>query len=213
MHLQTALDVFRAEFINKFPAEKTAIMQKAIDVLAEEFITRKPVNIGEIAPDFTLKNAVDKKVSLTEKLTQGSVILTFYRGGWCPYCNLELRAYQKLLPEIQALGASLIAVSPQTPDASLNTTEKNNLEFDVLSDIGSKVAQSYGIAFSLTNEFKRLYTELGHALPNINGTDDWVLPVPATFVINQDQQVTLAHINVDYRNRLEPEDAISILKR
>jgi peroxiredoxin len=213
MNLQAALDAFRAEFINKFPADKAAIMQRATDALAKEFIERKNLNVGDIAADFTLTNAIGKPINVTEQLAKGTVILTFYRGGWCPYCNLELRAYQQLLPHIQALGASLIAVSPQTPDASLSTVEKNNLEFDVLSDVGSKVAQAYGIAFSLPDELRKLYTELGHALPDINGTDDWVLPVPATFIINQQRKVILAHIDVDYRNRLEPEAAIAILRK
>ncbi|MBW4510652.1 MAG: AhpC/TSA family protein [Scytonematopsis contorta HA4267-MV1] len=211
MNLQTALDTFRAEFLNKISADKAAIMQRATDVLAEEFIVRKALSVGDIAADFTLINAIGKPINLTEKLAKGPVILTFYRGGWCPYCNLELRAYQQLLPQIKLLGASLIAVSPQTPDASLSTAEKNSLGFDVLSDIGSTVAQAYGIAFTLPDELKRLYTESGHALPDINGTDDWALPIPATFVINQYQQVILAHIDVDYRNRLEPQEAISIL--
>lgn len=209
MNLQVALNIFRSEFINKFPSEKAAIMQGATDALTEEFQRRETVTVGDLAPNFTLNNAVGKEISLKQKLAQGPVILTFYRGGWCPYCNLELRAYQKLLPQINQLGASLIAVSPEKPDASLTTAEKNSLEFDVLSDIGAKVAQAYGIAFTLPDELKRLYTELGHALPDINGTNDWVLPVPATFVIDQHQQVILAHVDVDYRNRLEPLDAIS----
>ncbi len=213
MNLQAALNAFRTEFINKFPAEKAAIMQRATDALAEEFIERRTLNVGDIAADFTLTNAIGKPINLTEQLAKGPVILTFYRGGWCPYCNLELRAYQQLLAQIQHNGASLIALSPQTPDTSLSTTEKNNLEFDVLSDVGSKIAQAYGIAFSLPDELRKLYTELGHALPDVNGTDDWVLPVPATFVINQQRRVILANINVDYRNRLEPEAAIAILQK
>ncbi|MBW4511483.1 MAG: AhpC/TSA family protein [Scytonematopsis contorta HA4267-MV1] len=213
MKLQTVLDTFRVEFLNKIPAERATIMQRATDALAKEFIERKSLDAGDIAADFTLTNAIGKAVNLIDKLAKGAVILTFYRGGWCPYCNLELRAYQQLLSQIQFLGASLIAVSPQTPDASLSTAEKNNLEFDVLSDIGSKVAQAYGIAFTLPDELKQLYTESGHALPDINRTNDWILPVPATFVINQNQQIILAHIDVDYRNRLEPQEAISILQK
>lgn len=165
------------------------------------------------APDFTLPNAIGKEVRLTDRLAIGPVILTFYRGGWCPYCNLELRAYQQVLPQIQKLGASLIAVSPQTPDASLSTAEKNNLEFDVLSDVASKIARAYGIAFEIPDELKALYTKLGHALPETNGTDDWTLPVPATFVIDQNGRIALAYIDVDYRNRLEPVEAIALLKR
>ncbi|MBW4644545.1 MAG: AhpC/TSA family protein [Goleter apudmare HA4340-LM2] len=211
MNLKTALDNFRAEFLEKFPAEKAAIMQQATDALAEKFPTRQPIQAGDQAPDFTLTNAVGETVRLGDRLSQGAVILTFYRGGWCPYCNLELRAYQQVLPKIRELGASLIAISPQTPDASLTTVEKNNLEFDVLSDVGSQVAQAYGIAFELPDDLRQLYTELGHSLPENNGTEDWQLPVPATFVIVPDGQVVLAHVDVDYRQRLEPADAIAAL--
>ncbi|MBW4570916.1 MAG: AhpC/TSA family protein [Tolypothrix carrinoi HA7290-LM1] len=213
MMLKVALDDFRAEFLEKFPKEKAAIMQRATDALAVEFQTRQLLQVGDIAPDFYLSNAVGKKIRLSEKLKEGAVILTFYRGGWCPYCNLELRAYQKVLPQIDELGASLLAVSPQTPDASLSTAEKNDLEFDVLSDVGSKVAEAYGIAFTLPDELKALYIELGHPLPDTNGTDDWMLPIPATFAIAQNQRVILAHVDVDYRDRLEPSEAISALQK
>lgn len=213
MNLKAALAAFRAEFLTKFPPDKAAIMQRATDALKTEFKTRQPLAVGDNAPDFYLTNAVGKKIRLSEKLKQGAVILTFYRGGWCPYCNLELRAYQQVLPQIRSLGASLIAVSPQTPDASLSTVEKNHLQFDVLSDVGSCVAQAYGIAFTLPDELKALYTQLGHPLPDTNGTDDWMLPVPATFVIDRNQRIILAHIDVDYRNRLEPMESITLLQK
>ncbi|NJR62365.1 MAG: AhpC/TSA family protein [Cyanobacteria bacterium CRU_2_1] len=212
MNLKTALDAFRAEFLEKFPSDKAAIMQRATETIAAEFETRRLLQMGDRAPEFVLPNAVGQSIRLTERLAQGPVILTFYRGGWCPYCNLELRAYQQVLPQIKQLGASLIAISPQTPDASLSTAEKNDLAFDVLSDVGSEVAQAYGIAFELPDELKALYTELGHALPDSNGTEDWKLPVPATFVIDQNQQIVLAHIDVDYRNRLEPMEAIAAVE-
>ncbi|MBW4471461.1 MAG: AhpC/TSA family protein [Stenomitos rutilans HA7619-LM2] len=208
MNLEAALNVFRAEFLEKFPAKKAAIMQQATDTLVRGFKDKPLLQVGDLAPDFTLANAIGTPVRLSDRLSQAPVILTFYRGGWCPYCNLELRAYQQVLPQIQAAGATLIAVSPQTSDASLSTVEKNNLSFEVLSDIGSTVADAYGIAFELPNELKALYTELGHPLPGYNGTNDWKLPVPATFVIDPQRRILLAHIDVDYRNRLEPTEAI-----
>jgi peroxiredoxin len=213
MYLKTALDAFRAEFLEKFPTKKAAIMQRATDELTETFQTQQFLQVGDLAPDFALINAVGETVQLRDRLAQGPVILTFYRGGWCPYCNLELRAYQQVLPQIRELGTSLIAISPQTPDASLTTAEKNSLEFDVLSDIGSKVAQAYSIAFELPNYLQQLYTELGHPLPASNGTQDWQLPIPATFVIASSGQIVLAHVDTDYRDRLEPEEAINALKQ
>jgi peroxiredoxin len=210
MTLQTALNTFRAEFLEKFSADSAAVMQRATEQLTQDYATRNRLQVGDLAPNFELPNAVGVRVKLSDRLQRGAVILTFYRGGWCPYCNLELRAYQQLLPQIQAAGASLIAISPQTPDASLSTAEKNQLSFDVLSDVGSKVAQAYNIAFELPDELKQLYTQLGHALPDSNGTSDWQLPIPATFVIAPNHQIHLAHIDVDYRNRLEPSEALAI---
>lgn len=141
-------------------------------------------------------------------MQEGAVILTFYRGEWCPYCNLELRAYQQILPQIKALGASLIAISPQTPDRSLSTIEKNQLSFDVLSDRGSLVAEAYKIAYQLPDELKRIYMQFSHALPDMNGTNDWQLPIPATFAISPYGKILLAHVDVDYRSRLEPEKVL-----
>jgi len=117
-----------------------------------------------------------------------------------------------VLSQIEALGASLIAVSPQTLDASLSTAQKNNLTFDVLRDVGSQVAYAYGIAFEIPDELKALYTELRLALPDSNGTDDWLLPVPVTFVIGNNSRIALAHVDIDYRNRLEPAEAIAVLE-
>lgn len=211
MTLQSQLDAFRAEFIAKFPPEKTAIMARATAALEQTFT---PIlKVGDLAPDFTLPNATGVSITLLDILRQGPVILSFYRGGWCPYCNLELRAYQQALPKVKAAGASLLAISPQSPDASLTTAEKNELAFEVLSDQGSTVANAYGIAFKLPDNLQKLYTELSHSLPEINGTPDWQLPIPATFVIDQNQRIALAYMNVDYRNRLEPEEAIATIQQ
>lgn len=210
MTLKAQLDAFKAEFIEKFPTDKAAIMEQATAALEKTFAPA--LKVGDSAPEFTLPNATGKQASLTEALREGPVILNFYRGGWCPYCNLELRAYQQVLSKIKAAGASLLAISPQAPDTSLSTAEKNELEFEVLSDQGSNVAESYGLAFTLPDELQKLYTELNHVLPKVNGTPDWQLPVPATFVIDQDRKIILAYADVDYRNRLEPADAIAALK-
>jgi peroxiredoxin len=212
MTLKTSLDEFRAEFLNKVPAEVATTMQRATLQLTQDYAA-KPLLQENRAPDFELPNAFGKKIKLSDRLQQGAVILTFYRGGWCPYCNLELRAYQQILPQIQAAGASLIAISPQTPDQSLSTAEKNQLGFDVLSDQGSKVAQAYNIAFELPDELKTLYTQFGHALPDVNGTSDWQLPIPATFVIAPNGKILLAHIDADYRNRYEPEKVLAVIIR
>ncbi|WOO40247.1 peroxiredoxin-like family protein [Rubellicoccus peritrichatus] len=208
MKLKNELNAFRAEFSNKVDEETVSIIDRASAELEVDFQSRNPSGVGDKAPDFTLPSANGASVSLSEKLQEGPVIITFYRGDWCPYCNLELRAYQRILPEIKEAGGSLIAISPQTPDSSLTTAEKNNLEFDVLSDVGSKVAQGFGISFKLPEYLQELYNKLGGSLPEYNGTNDWTLPVPATFVVDRESRIVLAHVDTEYQNRLEPNEAL-----
>jgi peroxiredoxin len=190
------------------PADTAAAMTRADAALAWSDLVGQAVGAGEFAPDFTLPDAEGKPVSLHRALRDGPVILSFYRGGWCPYCNFELRAYQALQAEMRDAGVTLIAVSPQTPDASAATVNANQLGFDVVSDAGSHVSRAYGIAFDLAEELRPLYARLGHALPEQNGAG-WVLPVPATFVIAPSGEIVLAFIDTDYRRRLDPRDAIA----
>ena len=143
---------------------------------------------------------------------RGPRSVTFYRGGWCPYCNIQLRAYQAILPEITARGARLVAISPQLPDGSLSTAEANELTFDVLSDVGNSVARTFGLVWSLPEELRAALLSNNKALPGVNGDDSWELPVPATYVIARDGRVAFAAIDVDYRNRLEPDAILTALR-
>jgi peroxiredoxin len=214
--LQSALDAFRLEFTGQIPAEIAAAMARADTELAATDLSRRALQAGSRVPDFTLTGADGASVTLTALLRQGPVVISFYRGGWCPYCNLELRALQAVLPEIQARGARLIAISPELPDESLSTRERNELAFPVLSDLGSTVAQSFGITFDLAAELRPIYTRFGHALPDRNGSAEsggsgWVLPVPATFVIDGDGIVRLAFVDTNYRRRLDPAAILAAL--
>lgn len=209
--LKSALDQFRLDFTGKIPPEIAAAMTRADNELAASGIAARALGAGAVAPDFTLQGAHGETVTLSRLLRQGPVVVSFYRGGWCPYCNLELRALQAVLPEITKRGGALVAISPELPDESLSTAEKNELAFPVLSDTGSRVAHSWGIAFDLAEELRPIYTRFGHALPDRNGGSDWVLPVPATFVIAPDGVVRLAFVDTDYRNRLEPAAVLAAL--
>ena len=163
-------------------------------------------------PDFTLPDVQGGDVSLGSLLEAGPAVVTFYRGGWCPYCNIQLRAHQAVLPDMTPLGARLVAISPQLPDGSLSTAEANALTFDVLSDVGNTVARNYGLVWSLPEELRAGLRSNNKALPGINGDDSWELPVPATYVIARDGRVALAAIDVDYRNRLEPDAILAALR-
>ncbi len=213
MSLKEELDQFRAGMAEKIPPEVREIMGKAIEEIRAAGLDKKAPAAGAKAPDFDLPDATGKTVSSAELRGKGPMVLTFYRGEWCPFCNLELNALQKKLPEIEALGASLVAVSPQTPDHSLSMTEKNNLSFAVLSDVGNTVARKYGLTFSLSEDLKPVYKQLGIDLAAFNGTDDYELPMAATFVIDEDGAVLLSHVDADYTSRLEPDEIVAALKQ
>ena len=130
----------------------------------------------------------------------------------CPYCNLQLRSYQALLPELASFGASMLAISPQLPDASLSTAEREALTFNVLSDLGNDVARQFGLVYPLPQELRDALSSSNKALPSINGDASWELPVPATYVITPNQRISLAFIEVDYRQRLAPQRLLAALQ-
>lgn len=209
--LDKAIAEFKNEFMAGFPPDKAAVMLAATEQLRHELGRRRRLIAGDLAPLFDLPNQQGMQISLERRLRNGPVIIVFYRGAWCPYCNLTLRFYQRELHRITKIGGSLIAISPQLPDRSLQTAEENSLGFDVLSDVGSAVAATYHVAFRLPPALRDLYQEIGHPLPESNGGGQWTLPVPGTFVIGSDRRLLLTHIDPDYRNRLEPSLAIDAL--
>lgn len=211
MGLQQQLDAFKAEFAQRAPAGRAELYEAKLDELRASFALRDAIGVGDRAPDFELPDAKAQPVSLSGLLQEGPAVVTFYRGGWCPYCNMQLRAYQAIVPEMSALGARLVAISPQRPDGSLSTAETNALTFDVLSDAGNEVARRFGLVWSLPEELRAAMRSNGKALPDINGDDSWELPVPATYVVARDGRVALAAIDVDYRKRLEPEVILAAL--
>ncbi len=169
------------------------------------------LQVGDKAPDFTLKDAQGKDVTLSEALKQGPVVLTWYRGGWCPYCNIALKALSDKLPAIKGMGAQLFALTPELPDQSLNTEEKNKLAFSVLSDPNLKVSKQYDLVFTLDSDTATRY-ESRFQLSKVNGNKDNILPIPATYVIDTDGTITFAYVNPDYRRRVEPDQVINALR-
>ncbi|MCY1167453.1 peroxiredoxin-like family protein [Sphingomonas echinoides] len=211
MSLQAELQALDADLMTRLPVEIAAAMSQADLALGASGILDCALKAGDLAPDFALIEAHGGVMRLSHALASGPVVLSFYRGGWCPYCNLELRALQRVLPEFRAAGATLIAISSQTPDQSLSTAEKNELAFPVLSDTGSRIARTFGVAFDLAEELRPIYASFGQALPDRNGDDSWVLPLPATYVIDRDGIIAFAHLDIDYRNRLEPDTVTATL--
>ncbi|QDO94868.1 AhpC/TSA family protein [Formosa sediminum] len=171
------------------------------------------IKVGEKAPSFNLPNAKGTVTNLEDLLAEGPVVVTFYRGSWCPYCNLQLRALQAKLGEIQELGATLVAISPQVPDGSLSKDEISNMEFTVLSDQDAKVAKAYGVAWEVP-EFlaEHMRVDRNLDLEQINNGNGNILPIPATFILGTDGVVKWNYVNVDYRTRSEPSAIIEALK-
>jgi len=161
-----------------------------------------------------LGNAKGERVDVGALLKKGPVIVTFYRGGWCPYCNIELKAFQDVLPQITAAGASLVAISPEKPDDSLSTAEKNALTFEVLSDVGHEVGRAFGLVYEFTNELRGAYENFGLDIPAKNGAPgQWALPVSATYVIDANGTIIYAYTDADYRDRADPKDVLAVLAR
>jgi peroxiredoxin len=210
--LREQLEAFKAEFIRTAPVGRPALYDRKIEELRASFAHESAIGPGDRVADFTLPDPGGRSVSLTSILEAGPVALTFYRGGWCPYCNIQLRAYQAILPELTALGARLVAISPQRAEGSLATSEANGLTFDVLSDVGNVVARAFGLVWSLPEELRAALRSNNKALPEINGDESWELPVPATYVIARDGRVALAAVDVDYRKRLEPDAILASLR-
>lgn len=210
MSLKEQLADYRAGWFKRVPAERQAVMERHINELRNG-LAKTALKAGDRAPVIALTNAKGVLVDIKSLLNRGPVIVTFYRGGWCPYCNLELRAFQKILPEIRAAGASLVAISPEKPDDTLSTTEKNALDFEVLSDIGQKIGRAFGLVYTFSDELKWAYREFGLDIPGKNGADEWALPISATYVIGQDGKIMYAYSDADYRDRAEPAEVLKIL--
>ena len=209
--LQEELQQQKDKFDETAPDETKITYKKGIDEVVESGLVEKALQVGESAPDFVLNNAKGERVKLSDHLKNGPVVLTWYRGGWCPYCNLTLYHLQQTLPVFKALGAQLLALTPELPDKSLSTSEKNNLAFEVLSDIDNRVGKQYGIVFQLHEGVAKIYGQK-FSLSAYNGNKENELPLAATYIIGQDGILEYAFLDSDYRNRANPEDLVAFLK-
>jgi peroxiredoxin len=169
--------------------------------------------VGDQAPDFTLNDAIGNAVSLSELRSRGPVVLTFYRGEWCPYCNIQLRHLEQALPSYLALGATLVAISPQSPDHSLSLTEKHELKFPVLSDLDQSVIKAYKLQFTLSGDLEDLQVNVFQNDPATQNADgSRTLPVPATFVVDRQGVIRASFVNADWRVRVDPNDVLEVLE-
>ncbi|MGJ5096243.1 peroxiredoxin-like family protein [Bradyrhizobium oligotrophicum] len=218
MTLQSKLDAFKADFEAgkppyQVPRSVIETMHRATAELIASGAATRALKAGDRAPVFSLKDPDGQLVSSSDLLAKGPLVVSFYRGVWCPYCNMELQALQAALPKFEKLGASLVAISPQTAANSRKSVRQNELGFPILSDTHNDVAAAFGLRFALPDYLVDLYKSLKNDLPAFNGDPSWTLPMPARYVIAPDGLILYAEVNPDYTRRPEPEDMLPALRR
>lgn len=211
--MRAQLDARRQLSAQKLPAETRAVMDAAAADLAASGLAENALNVGDAVPDFTLPDANDQVVRLADRLADGPVVLAFYRGGWCPYCNIELCTLARCQPIFASLGGQLIAISPERPEHARETKLTNELPFTVLSDVGNVVARQFGLVFALPEKLRSIYADFGINLPARNGDDSFELPVPATYVIDRRGIIRYAFVDTDYTRRAEVTDILNALQQ
>lgn len=207
------LEQLSQEVLTTASPERLQANAQTISDLVASGLSASALREGDVAPDFALPDTHGHVLALKTLLDRGPVVISFYRGGWCPFCNLELRGLQRVLPTIVQVGASLVAISPQLPDNSLSTEEKNQLTFPVLSDIGNIVAKRFGIVFTLPTALVHANRTMGRDLVEINGEAGAAqLPMPATFVLDKSGVIRLVFVEEDWSKRLDPDIVVDTLR-
>ena len=214
MSLQDKLDAFRADFEgNKAPPQVVAVMRKATADLIASGQAEGALKPGMRAPEFALPDAHGVVVRSADMLKKGPLVLTFYRGVWCPYCNMDLQAIEEAAKGIRALGASLVAISPQIAPNLRKSERENALSFPILSDHGNALAHEFGLRFRLPDDLIQVYKGFGNDLTIGNGEGSWTLPMPARYVIRADGIIAYAEVNADYTRRPDPSELLPVLRR
>lgn len=213
LSLTTQLHALKQGALQRVGPERVALVEGAIAAIRASGITQRALRAGNQAPDVVLPDALGRPTSLASLWQQQALVVVFYRGDWCPYCNLALRAWQREADTLEQLGATLVAISPLTADNSLTTSQKNELAFPVLSDSSLQAAEAFGIHFTLPDVLVKLYQGMNIDIPAANGTDHWNLPVPATYAIDRSGRIVFAHVEVDWRERADPADVLAVLQQ
>lgn len=211
---RTLREVFaeRRELIAKYvPAETLAVYARAIAELKARGFAANSLAAGAKAPAFTLADHNDKAVASAEALSRGRLVVCFFRGRWDPFCCGQMEAMNRVLPEVEAAGAALVAISPQTVKQSFFMADQHRLRFPLLSDAGNRVARQFGLAYRVPEEQQSIYRRAFVNLPFVNGDESWELPIPASYVIDRDGSVLYASANEDYTERTEPEEILGAL--
>ena len=209
--LAAQIQQFNIELATQVPQEVLEAFGKAIENLKTKNIEEKSIKIGETMPNFSLKNAKNEIVNSLEILKKGKMIIAFYRGSWCPYCNLELKALQEKISEFKEKKTTLVAISPQSTDNSLTVIEKHSLTFEVLTDKDNIFAKQLGIVFELQDFVLPHYESLGINLSSFNKNNDNSLPIPAVFVVDESSEIIYKFADANYMNRIDIDELLKTL--
>jgi peroxiredoxin len=212
MSLNEHLDSLTAKLRDMVPAERLAVIDLAAAQLSYSGLADRALKIGDLAPSFELPDSDGMLWRSEELLRSGPLVIVFYRGRWCAYCNAQLAALQEVHPQIAEARASLIAISPQTQKHSYMTRDMHKLRFPVLSDEGNEVARKFGLVYRLSPEMQAMYESIMTKLPGYNGDQSWELPLAATYIVQADGNISWARIDADWRHRPEPEEILRIVK-
>lgn len=207
--LNTQCAAIRDAFVAGLPESQQHTLMAAGQRLANSDVAANALRVGDAAPAFTLTDSTGHSFQLSEALSHGPIVLSFYRGGWCPFCNLELKALAEREADMRNLGAQLVAISPALP--LKNQATEFNLPFALLFDEANRVAREYGLVMHVDEAVRPLYLQWGFDLPTLNGDNSWEIPLPGTFVIDTNSRVRAAYVNKDYTQRMEPDDIINAL--
>jgi peroxiredoxin len=208
--LVQASDYYRTQV---YSAEQMERMDQDIEALSHSGFVNRSLQVGDRIPNFSLPDANGDLFELQTLLESGPTVISFYRGMWCPYCSLELRALEEILPTIQALGACLVSISPQTRRSTRSTSEQQNLTHIVLSDVDNQIARQFGIVYQITEPMRQVFEEFGLSLEKFNGSGAQELPVPAIFVVTQDGIIAHRFVDPDFTKRMDPVEIITVLSK
>jgi len=211
--LAKQITALQDEMIPQIPADALTAMMAATKTLAESRQAENALKAGDTCPDFELSNANGSNIRLSEQLKNGPQVISFYRGAWCPYCSLEIKALRDNLDAFRQHGADLIAISPQIPDKSSGQVNELNLDFEVLSDPGNQIAKQFGLVFSLGKDIQDIYDAFGIDVAAHNNDELFELPIPATYIIDSERNIRYAFVDADYTKRLEPSNIINELQK
>lgn len=213
MTLKERLDAYKAVPNPNIRPEFRPIIGRTLSDLIASGQAQRSLQAGVRAPDFTLDDQDGMPMALSDLLEKGPLVVSFYRGVWCPFCNIELKALEEALGELHARGASLVAISQQTPSNSRKAQRENGLSFPILSDKGGDVGAAFGLRWTVPEDMREVHKKLGGPLPTFNGEDSWTLPIPARYIISQSGTIVYAQANADYTQRPEPDDLFPVLDR